>query len=46
MWRLILADLIVAVHFGFILFAVLGGLLALKWRWIVWLHLPAAVWGA
>jgi hypothetical protein len=46
MWRLILADLVVAVHFGFILFAVLGGLLTLKWRWIVWLHLPAAVWGA
>ncbi|WP_020565177.1 DUF2784 domain-containing protein [Methylosarcina fibrata] len=46
MWRLILADLVVAIHFSFILFVVLGGLLALKWRRIVWLHLPAAVWGA
>ena len=21
-------------------------MLALKWRWVVWLHLPAAIWGA
>lgn len=46
MGNLILADLLVAIHFGFILFVVLGGVLALKWRWLVWLHLPAALWGA
>jgi hypothetical protein len=40
-----LADLIVVVHLAFIAFVLLGGLLALKWRWVVWLHLPAAVWG-
>lgn len=40
------ADLLVALHFGFILFVVFGGLLVLRWRWVVWLHLPAAVWGA
>lgn len=27
-------------------FVVLGGLLVLRWRWVIWLHLPAAVWGA
>lgn len=42
----ILADLVVGLHFLFVLFVLLGGLLALRWRWIPWLHLPAAVWGA
>ena len=27
-------------------FVVLGGLLVLRWRRVIWLHLPAAVWGA
>ena len=40
------ADLLVAIHFAFILFVILGGLLVLRWRWIAWLHLPAAAWGA
>lgn len=39
-----LADLVVVAHLGFVIFALLGGLLALRWRWTVWLHLPAAVW--
>ena len=29
----------------FILFVLFGGLLALKWRPVMWLHLPAAAWG-
>ncbi len=41
-----LADLVVIVHFGFVLFAVLGALLVLKWRWVAWVHIPAAVWAA
>jgi hypothetical protein len=41
-----LADLVVVVHFGFVLFVVLGGLLALRWPRVAWLHLPAAAWGA
>lgn len=41
-----LADLVIGVHFLFIVFAVAGGALALRWRWIPWLHLPALVWGA
>lgn len=40
----ILADLVVLVHFLFVVFAVLGGLLALRWPRIVWVHLPAVVW--
>ena len=42
----VLADLVVLVHLGFILFVLLGGLLALRWRWMPWVHLPAAFWGA
>ena len=40
------ADLLVLLHFGFILFVVFGGLLVLRWRKCLWLHLPAVVWGA
>ncbi len=41
-----LADAVVTVHFGFILFVVLGGLLVLRWPRLAWLHVPAFVWGA
>jgi hypothetical protein len=27
-------------------FAILGGFLALRWRWAPWVHLPAVCWGA
>jgi len=40
------ADLILIVHLAFIVFVLCGGLLVLRWRWIAWLHLPAAAWGA
>jgi hypothetical protein len=43
-WRL-LADLVVLVHAVFVLFVVLGGLLALRWRRVALLHIPAAIWG-
>lgn len=39
------ADALVLLHLVFILFALLGGLLALKWRPVLALHLPAALWG-
>ena len=40
------ADFVVAIHFAFVLFSVLGALLAIRWRRILYLHLPAAVWAA
>lgn len=40
------ADLVLVVHLAFILFVVFGGLLALRRRWIAWLHLPVAAYGA
>jgi hypothetical protein len=40
------ARIVVVVHFLFVLFVGLGGF-AVLWRtWMVWLHVPAAVWGA
>jgi Protein of Unknown function (DUF2784) len=42
----LLADLIVLAHVAFVVFAVLGGLLAARWRWLVWIHLPAVIWAA
>jgi hypothetical protein len=42
----ILADLVVGVHFLFVLFVIFGGVLVVKWRRIAWLHVSAAVWGA
>lgn len=40
------ADLIVLLHLGFVLFVLLGGFLLVKWPRLLWLHLPAVVWGA
>jgi uncharacterized protein DUF2784 len=41
-----LPDLVVGVHFLFVLFVVLGGFLVLRWPSLAYLHVPAAVWGA
>lgn len=45
MLYLVLADIVVAIHFTFVLFVVLGGFLVLRWRRLAWLHVPAALWG-
>jgi hypothetical protein len=42
----ILADLVALTHLAFVLFVLFGGLLALRWHWVAWFHLPAAAWGA
>ena len=41
-----LADLVVVLHFLFIVFVALGGLLALRRPRAAWWHLPVAVYGA
>lgn len=42
----IAADLVVAIHFAFIAFVVVGGLLVWRWPRLAWLHLPVVAWGA
>jgi len=40
------ANALALIHLAFIVFVILGGLLLLKWPKLMWLHIPAAVWGA
>lgn len=40
-----LSNLIVIIHFLYIVFVLLGALLVLRWPRMIWLHLPAVVWG-
>jgi hypothetical protein len=42
----LLADAVLLLHLLFVAFVVGGGLLALRWRWMPWLHLPTLAWGA
>ncbi|HEX8009949.1 MAG TPA: DUF2784 domain-containing protein [Casimicrobiaceae bacterium] len=42
----IAADAVLALHLAFIVFALLGGVLVLRWSRLLWLHVPAAAWAA
>jgi len=39
------AEIVLLIHLGFILFALLGAAMAARWRWIIVVQLPAATWG-
>jgi hypothetical protein len=39
-----LASAVVVIHLGFVLFAILGGLLVVWRKGFLWLHLPALIW--
>jgi hypothetical protein len=39
------ANAIAFLHAAFILFVIFGGFAVLRWPKLIWLHLPAAVWG-
>ena len=41
-----LADLVLVVHFAFVAFVIFGGVLALRWPRVAWIHLPIALYGA
>jgi hypothetical protein len=41
-----LADLLVGLHFLFVLFVVGGGFLTWRWPRVAWAHVPVALWGA
>ena len=43
-YRLI-ADIVLVLHFGFVLFVVAGAFLVLRWPRTAWVQLPAALWG-
>ncbi len=46
MWYRLSADLVLVVHVGFVLFVLFGGFLMFRWPRLMWLHLPAVIWGA
>lgn len=44
MFLSLLADIVLFIHFSFVLFTVLGGLLVPYRLWVVWLHIPTVLW--
>lgn len=40
-----LVDVLVTVHFGYLVYVVLGGFLAWRWPKAFWVHLAAGIWG-
>ncbi len=40
----LMADAVLVVHLLFIVFAVTGAFAALRWRPLIWVHLPCAIW--
>jgi len=40
-----LADVVLVLHLGFVLFVVAGAFLILRWPRMAWVQLPAALWG-
>jgi hypothetical protein len=42
-WPL-LSDIVIALHYGFLLYLIVGGFIAWRWPWTIVAHLLAAVW--
>lgn len=38
------ADGVVLVHYAFLVYVMVGGFLAWRWPWTIWLHALAAIW--
>lgn len=43
-WAMV-GDAARLLHFAFLVFVVTGGFLAWRWPRLVWVHVPAALWG-
>jgi hypothetical protein len=41
----ILADAVLVFHFAFVIFVIFGGLFVLRRRMVLFVHLPALLWG-
>lgn len=46
MWYRVAADVVLGLHFMFVLFVVFGGLLVFRFPRLAWAHVPAALYGA
>lgn len=40
----VLAGVVLVVHLAFVLFVAAGSLLAWRWPWLLWVHMPAVAW--
>jgi hypothetical protein len=40
------ANAVVLIHFLFIVFVIGGGLFVIRWPYMAFVHIPAAIWGA
>ena len=40
------ANIVLIIHLGFVIYVVCGGFFILRWRWTLFLHLPAVIWAA
>jgi hypothetical protein len=40
-----LADFVLVLHFAFVIFVAVGGLVVFRWPLVMFLHLPAVMWG-
>ena len=38
------SDIVVLLHFIYVIFAVAGGILLIWWPKVIWIHFPAALW--
>jgi Protein of Unknown function (DUF2784) len=45
MWHRLAADAAMVAHFSFLAYLAVGGFLAWRWRWTIWTHLAAALYG-
>jgi hypothetical protein len=45
MFYLLLADLVLIFHAMFVFFVVLGGVFAVRWPKVIFIHIPCVVWG-
>lgn len=45
MFQRFLADAVVLIHILFVVYAIAGGLLVLKWKFTIFLHIPVLLWG-
>ena len=43
LWRG-LADAVVAVHYAYMAYLIVGGFIAWLWRWTIWAHAAAVAW--
>jgi hypothetical protein len=40
------SDIVVLLHFIYVIFAIAGGILLIWWPKVIWIHFPAALWAA